>query len=207
MANSYYLKSAKDRLVFDIKTPVSSGSPLQALDEKTEANQWWTFESVSDQAGYFYIVSADKGLVVDIKTPVGSGSLLQALDKKTEANQWWTFESAPGNTFNPKLSPPSTFVQLDPPVPPNSFVVSGTGFFPGRALTLSWIYAPQQGQGPDNTADTLTVITDPTGSFDSSNGLPLLASTTGTLGITVTDTVTGQKESESSYWDGTGWSA
>jgi len=122
----------------------------------------------------YQLQSAKDGLVFDIKTPVGSGSPLQSYEQKTEAN---------------------------------SFVVSGTGFFPGRALTLSWIYAPQQGQGPDNTTDNLTVITDPAGSFDSSNGLPLLASTTGTLGITVTDTATGQKESESSYWHRTGWSA
>jgi len=206
-AGYFYILSADQGLAVDIKTPVGSASPLQAYEQKTEANQWWQFKSVPGQAGYFHILSADQGLAVDIKTPVGSGSPLQAYEQKTEANQWWTFESAPGNTFNPKLNPPTTFVQLDPSVPPNSFVVSGTGFFPGRALTLSWLYAPQQGQGPDNTTATLTVTTDPTGAFDSANGLPVLSSTTGTLNISVTDTVTGQKVTESSYWNGTSWSS
>ena len=48
MGNKYYLQSADESLVADIKTPVGSGSPLQALVKKTEANQWW---SVSRRLG------------------------------------------------------------------------------------------------------------------------------------------------------------
>jgi len=100
MSNTY-LQSAQDLLVIDIKVPVASGSPLQALGPKAEANQIWTTEDVPGQAGYFWIVSAAKDgaaqeLVIDIKVPVASGSPLQALVKKSEKNQWWRFEDVPG---------------------------------------------------------------------------------------------------------------
>jgi hypothetical protein len=43
-----YLKSACQGLVIDINNEggVRSGSPLQALVQKSEVNQWWTWESV-----------------------------------------------------------------------------------------------------------------------------------------------------------------
>jgi hypothetical protein len=89
MSNAYYLVSGESYLVLDIKVPVESGSPLQALVRKTENNQLWTFERVSPTSEYFYIVSADQGLSVDIKVPVESGAPLQALIRKTETNQQW----------------------------------------------------------------------------------------------------------------------
>jgi hypothetical protein len=205
MTNRYYLQSADDSLVFDIKVPVGSGSALQALVKKTETNQWWSFEGVSGHPGLFYIVSADKGLVVDIKVPVGSGSALQALVKKTEANQWWSVVSAPGNVFDPKLNPPTTFIQIDPPAPINSFSVSGDGFPPGHPLTLSWLFVLDPAGDPeDSTSETVTVVTDISGVFTSTFGIvtPDIGST---LGIEVTDTVTGVSRNEQATWQGEGW--
>jgi hypothetical protein len=206
MSNRYYLQSGDEKLVFDIKVPVASGSALQALDKKTEANQWWSFEGVSGHPGLFYIVSADNGLVVDIKVPVASGSALQALDKKTEANQWWSVVSAPGNVFDPKLNPPTTFIQIDPPVPPNSFSVGGDGFPAGHPLTLSWLFVVDPtGDPEDSTSDTVTVVADITGAFTSTFEIvtPDIGST---LGIEVTDTVTGVSRNEQATWQGEGWS-
>ena len=180
--------------------------------KKTEANQWWTLESVSGQPGYFYIVSDDKGLVVDIKTPVASGSRLQALERETEANQWWSLVSAPGNTFDPKLSPPTTFIQLDPPEQPDSFSVTGTGFPLGHELTLSWLYVLDPGGAPeDATSDTVTVGADLTGAFTrrSWSGSWLPARRSGsrwTLGIKVTDPATGASANVQATWQGEAWS-
>jgi hypothetical protein len=101
IVSNQYLQSAYEGLVFDIKDPVASGSPLQALGPKLESNQYWSTKDVPGQPGYFWIVSGAKDsggdeLVVDISTPVQSGSLLQALVQKSEANQWWTFKDVPG---------------------------------------------------------------------------------------------------------------
>jgi hypothetical protein len=41
MSNQFWLQSAQDDLVFDIKVPVDSGSSLQALVKKDETNQYW----------------------------------------------------------------------------------------------------------------------------------------------------------------------
>jgi len=95
-----YLQSAQDSLVIDINSTggVKSGSPLQALVKKTEANQWWTTEDVPGKPGYFWIVSADQDLVIDINSSGGvkSGSKLQALVQKNEDNQYWTTVDVPG---------------------------------------------------------------------------------------------------------------
>jgi Ricin-type beta-trefoil lectin domain-like len=96
MSNQFWLQSAQDGLVFDIKEPVASGSALQTLVQKNETNQYWALEAVPGQPGYFWIVSADNGLVVDIKEPVASGSALQALVQKNEANQYWKLVPVPG---------------------------------------------------------------------------------------------------------------
>ena len=201
----FYITSNDQGLVVDIKTPVSSGSLLQALIRKTESNQWWKFQPVANKPGYFHIVSADDALVVDIKDPVSSGSPLQALIQKSELNQWWKFVSASGNQFNPQISPPSTFIQLDPPEPASSFVVSGSGYFPGRPLTFSWIYT-ETGDSL-STSDSVTIDADAGGDFVTVAQLPQLASSTGTLGIELTDTVTGKQETEEYYWNGLEWSA
>jgi len=89
MSDAYYLVSGESYLVLDIKVPVESGSPLQALERKNENNELWVFERVSPTSQYFYIISADQGLAVDIKVPVKSGASLQALVRKTENNQQW----------------------------------------------------------------------------------------------------------------------
>jgi hypothetical protein len=95
-----YLQSAQDDLVIDINNAggVKSGSPLQALVKKTEANQWWSTEDVPGKSGYFWIVSADQNLVIDINNSGGikSGSKLQALVQKNEDNQYWTAVDVPG---------------------------------------------------------------------------------------------------------------
>jgi len=92
-----YLQSASQNLVIDINNSggIESGSPLQALVQKTEANQWWTTLPVPDVPGYFWIVSAVDGLVIDINNTGGikSGSTLQALVQKNEANQYWTTQA------------------------------------------------------------------------------------------------------------------
>lgn len=95
-----------------------------------------------------------------------------------------------------------TFIQLDPPEPPSSFSATGSGFYPGHPLTLSWIYTDSFGA----TSDTVTVNADPTGSFDSFNSLPELAGdSSGTLGLEVTDPATGAHVSETAQWNGEAW--
>jgi hypothetical protein len=106
---SQFLQSAQGGLVIDISSAggIHSGSQLQALAPKLEANQYWTKESVPGKTGYFWIVSAAQDssgqkLVIDIMDPVSSGSQLQALVKRNENNQYWTFAPAelaqtPGN--------------------------------------------------------------------------------------------------------------
>jgi hypothetical protein len=120
--------STGDKLVVDIKVPVNSGSPLQALIQKNEDNQYWTTESVPGKPGYFWIVSAAKDsagdkLVFDIKVPVNSGSPLQALIQKNEDNQYWTY----------------TNVQIE--LGFQQFAITGTGFAPGSTATGSSSYA------------------------------------------------------------------
>jgi len=204
----YYIVSADMGLVVDIKTPVASGSGLQALEKKTESNQWWMFESVSGHAGNFYIVSAEAGLVVDIKTPVASGSGLQALEKKTESNQWWSVVSAPGNTFDPKLAPPVTFIQIDPPVTPTSFSVTGTGFPAGHELQLSWLYVlDPEGDPEDSTSETVSIGADISGAFSAGPfDIGAINVVGATLGIKVTDPATGASANEQATWQGDGWS-
>ena len=202
MSNSYYLQSAQGDLVIDIKDAGGSGSPLQAFVQKNEANQWWKFESAAKQVGYFHILSADQGLAVDIKAPVASGSALQAFEPKSEDNQLWAFVSAPGNTFIPTLNPPTTFIQFGSSEP-LSFNISGTGFFPGRPLIVTWLYTISGGTGQSDSG-SVGVIVDPTGAFYNSNQLPSLVFT-GTLSVEVTDPLALESMTETANWDGTAW--
>ena len=92
MTNQYVLANAVAWNVIDIKKPVASGSLLQALTDKSEANEQWSFQPISPDSPHFYIISADKGLAIDIKNPVQAGAALQALVMKPEPaehNQHW----------------------------------------------------------------------------------------------------------------------
>jgi len=95
----YYLQSAQDDLVIDINNSggVHSGSALQALVKKTEANQLWTTADVPGKQGYFWIISADPVGVIDINNAGGikPGSKLQVLEQKSEDNQYWTAVDVP----------------------------------------------------------------------------------------------------------------
>jgi hypothetical protein len=95
-----YLQSAGG-LVVDIDNfgGATIGSALQVLEEKAEANQWWTMVPVPGWPGYFWIQSSDGDLVVDIDNTGGvkSGSRLQALDAKNETNQYWKTVDVPGH--------------------------------------------------------------------------------------------------------------
>jgi hypothetical protein len=98
--SNYHLQSAQNDLVIDIRNSggIHSGSPLQALIQKAEDNQYWTTVDVPGKPGYFWIVSADQDLVIDISNSGGvrSGSVLQALVRKNEDNQYWTSVDVPG---------------------------------------------------------------------------------------------------------------
>jgi len=87
-------------LAVDIEVPVASGSRLQGLAVKDEANQWWATELVPDQPNYFWLVSVAQSLVIDIATPVGPGSTVRVLEQKDEPNQYWTWAAViPGSAF------------------------------------------------------------------------------------------------------------
>ena len=140
MANTYYLTSASQGLVIDIKEgsngSTGSGSLLQALNQKPENNQYWSFEPVSSKPGYFHIVSADQGLAIDIKEgsngSVGSGSPLQALNKKDEDNQYWTTLPIAGNSTHFWLLSASEGLAIDIKESSNGSFGSGS---PLQALT------------------------------------------------------------------------
>lgn len=203
----HILSAGQNNLAVDIKAPAASRARLQVFTKNNGANQLWKFAwFMSDFShAYFSILSANQGLAIDIKTPVASGSPLQAFEPKSEdLNQLWTFVPAPTNTpLQPHLRPPTTFIPLDPEDPPNSFNVSGTGFFPIHYLTLSWLYTISGGSGL-STSDSVAVLTDPTGAFSSFNQLPDLVDT-GTLEISVTDPATGEAKTETAYWNGIAW--
>jgi hypothetical protein len=56
-----------------------------------------------------------------------------------------------------------------------------------------------------STSDNVALVADPSGAFFSRNLLPELADGTGELGIEVTDTVAGEKQSERAEWNGEAW--
>src|SRR3984957_6161631 len=92
MTNQYILVSAVAWNVMDIKTPVSPGSLLQAIRNKYEVNEYWSFRPISPDSAHFYITSAYHGLAVDIQDPAQPGAALQALAMKpalSEHNQHW----------------------------------------------------------------------------------------------------------------------
>jgi hypothetical protein len=97
MSNLYQLISplaggGGDLYTLDIKVPVESGSLLQAIQSKSEANEYWTFQPMESGSSHYYILSADQGLAVDIRDPVQPGALVQALVMKpspNEHNQHW----------------------------------------------------------------------------------------------------------------------
>jgi len=92
MTNQYVLVNAVAWNVMDIKTPVASGSLLQAIRNKYEVNEYWSFRPISPDSAHFYITSAYHGLAVDIKDPAQPGAALQALVMKpelSEHNQHW----------------------------------------------------------------------------------------------------------------------
>jgi hypothetical protein len=71
MSNNYYLQNAQNDLVTDISNSggVHSGSPLQALVQKAEANQYWATVDVPGKPGYFWIVSADQRVAAGFSGP------------------------------------------------------------------------------------------------------------------------------------------
>lgn len=92
MTNQYVLVNAVAWNVMDIKTPVAPGSLLQAIRNKYEVNEYWSFRPISPDSAQFYITSAYHGLAVDIKNPPQPGAALQALVMKpalSEHNQHW----------------------------------------------------------------------------------------------------------------------
>lgn len=92
MTNQYILVNAVAWNVMDIKTPVSPGSLLQAIRNKYEVNEYWSFRPISPDSAHFYITSAYHGLAVDIKDPAQPGAALQALVMKpalSEHSQHW----------------------------------------------------------------------------------------------------------------------
>jgi hypothetical protein len=225
MSNTY-LQSAEDLLVVDIKVPVNTGSPLQALVPKSEANQIWSTEPVPAKPGYFWIVSAAKGstgekLVVDIKMPVNAGSPLQALIQKNEGNQYWTTEPVPGKpgyfwivsaakdsagknlVFDIKVPVGSgsalqaftqknednqywryTNVQIE--LGFQQFVIAGTGFAPGSKVTGNSSYA---GSLKTVAGGPYTLAVDSLGTINSGE-IPLLDlefNVPGTLTVEVVD--------------------
>lgn len=88
----YGLASGYTNKAVDIKVPVGSGSLLQAIAAKDEANQRWVFEPVSPGSSRYYILNADKSLAIDVRDPAQPGAELLALDMKpgrVEQHQHW----------------------------------------------------------------------------------------------------------------------
>jgi|GEM_PF-6872508 hypothetical protein len=205
MSNAYYIKSADNNLVFDIKVPVASGSPLQALVQKNEANQHWTIKNApwDPHMQYFYIMSGDNSLVIDIKMPVASGSPLQALVEKKEANQLWKIET-PGKDFSPSFG---INVVFDPAL---GFVISGSGWFPGSNVSVTFNYTDKNDTLSTNRDDPTLLRVDLGGCFGTHwqdyVSAPLSDDTEpGNLSISVTDTVNNLSKSQSYTYYGGGF--
>ncbi len=201
----FYLVSADQGLAVDIKTPVASGSGLQALVKKTESNQQWMSVPVADNSQYFYLVSADQSLVIDIKTPVTSGSALQALVKKTEGNEQWTVGNVAGNSFQPKIAPFQTDIDLSNGT--ETVTVSGSGYFPGAGLQIQPTFILNLSGSPTTTTqpEPLYVQADLAGNFSKSAPLTSWA-LSGQAGQFVVNVVCQQlspnSTSASAQWNG-----
>jgi hypothetical protein len=133
----YWIQSIADTsLYIDIKEnsngAVASGSPLQLLELKKEANQYWmAVQGPSNQPTYFYLQSKSQSLNIGIDTSSKSEKPLQALTQADDNDQLWTLVDVTGNTYSPTITVPdySNF--------PFGFNFSGSGFIPGALVSLS----------------------------------------------------------------------